>query len=98
MVGIDFGHAHVAVAVADVEGRVLDEERSEVHVDTQARAALDTASGVVFRLLGRPGHSFTDVSAIAAGVPAPLVLDGAVYQGSPSCSERLPWLPRRRCT
>jgi predicted NBD/HSP70 family sugar kinase len=72
VVGVDFGHDHVAVAVADVDGRVLDEQRAAVEVDTQARAALDTASGMVFRLLGRAGLSLNDVRTIAAGVPAPL--------------------------
>ena len=72
VVGIDFGHDHVAVAVADADGRVLDEQRTEAQVDTQARAALDTASGMVSRLLIGTGVSLSDVRAIAAGVPAPL--------------------------
>ncbi len=72
VVGIDFGHDHVSVAIADTNGKVLAEQRSDVNVDTQARAALDAVSGMVSRLLGQVGWAMSDVRTIAAGIPAPL--------------------------
>lgn len=83
VVGIDFGHDHVAVAVADSTGRVLAEQRSTVNVDTQARAALDVASGTASRLIGQLGLMHSDVRCVAAGIPAPLdIRTGAIRSNS----------------
>ena len=75
VVGLDFGHDHVAAAVASADGEVLAEQRTLVAVDTQARAALDAAAGLVARLLGQLGLTKDDVRSIAAGIPAPLDVD-----------------------
>lgn len=72
VVGLDFGHDHVGVAVADAHGRVLAEQRNHVNVDDQGRAALDVASGMVSRLLGQVGLRRSDIRGVAAGIPAPL--------------------------
>jgi len=72
VVGLDFGHDHVGVAIADAHGTVLAEQRNHVNVDDQGRAALDVASGMVSRLLGQVELTRTDIRSIAAGIPAPL--------------------------
>ena len=43
-VGVDFGHSHVHVAVADLASRVLAERRVAVEVDDDATTALNTAA------------------------------------------------------
>ena len=70
--GIDFGHAHVAAAVADTTGTVLAEKRTPVDVDNQPEAALDAAAGMIARLVAENGLSVDDVRTVAAGVPAPI--------------------------
>lgn len=74
VLGIDFGHTHVSVAVATTEGRVLADQQSDVNVDAQSSAALDVAAGAAHRLLSQLGLSISDVRAITAGIPAPLDL------------------------
>ncbi len=72
VVGVDFGHDHVGVAVADTEGTVLAEQTSAVNVDGQGRAALDAAAGMASRLLSQLGLGRDQVLSVAAGIPAPL--------------------------
>lgn len=72
VVGIDFGHTHVSVALADAAGKVLAEQRTDVDVDSHARAALDVAAGMASRLLGQARLSHDDVRCVAAGIPAPI--------------------------
>jgi predicted NBD/HSP70 family sugar kinase len=69
---IDFGHAHVAAAIAATDGRALAEQRMAVEVDNQREASLDTASGLVTRLLGQSGRSMDDLRTVAVGIPAPI--------------------------
>lgn len=76
VVGVDFAHDHVAVAVAETDGRVVAQQETALDVDHQARSALDTASMTTFRLLASLGMTFTDVRSVTAGIPAPLDADG----------------------
>jgi predicted NBD/HSP70 family sugar kinase len=71
---IDFGHAHVAVALADTEGAVLAERRTPVEVDLQPDAALATAGDLLLALLADTGRDLEEVRSVAAGIPAPLDL------------------------
>jgi predicted NBD/HSP70 family sugar kinase len=75
VLALDFGHEHVAVAVADTTGKVLAQQRLEVSVDENPEATLDAAAGTSTRLLGRLGRSLEHVRAGAAGIPAPLDVD-----------------------
>ncbi len=72
VVGIDFDHNRVAVAVATTDGQIRAEESAVVNVDTEAASALDVAAGMVHRLLGQTGLTLPEIRAVAAGVPAPL--------------------------
>jgi predicted NBD/HSP70 family sugar kinase len=83
VVGIDFDHERVTVAVARIDGQIRAEERAAVNVDTEAAAALDVAAGMVHRLLGQTGLSLNEIRAVAAGVPAPLDLKTSrIHQAS----------------
>src|SRR2546421_10948542 len=46
VVGIDFGHSHVAIAVADLGHKVLAERRYELDVNREAARALDVAAAM----------------------------------------------------
>lgn len=72
VIGIDFGHAHVAVALADTGGHISAERRSVVDVDNDAAAALDTAADLVHTLLGEAGLTAQDLLGVTAGIPGPL--------------------------
>ncbi|MEN0127990.1 MAG: ROK family transcriptional regulator [Brevundimonas sp.] len=70
VVGIDFGHFHVRVAVADVLGRQIGAESVELDVDLQAHEAMDVAATMLARL--REEHAVTNIATVVAGVPGPL--------------------------
>ncbi len=70
VLGLDFGHAHVAAAVAATDGSVLAERRVEVDVDTRSRRALDAAARLVDELLGDRDRA--SIRAAAAGIPGPI--------------------------
>jgi predicted NBD/HSP70 family sugar kinase len=72
--GVDFGHAHVAVAIADTEGAVRAERRLPLDVDSRPTEALDTTAVVLAELIGECGFSLGDVRSVAVGVPAPIDL------------------------
>lgn len=70
--GIDFGHNHVHVAVADVFGRLLDDQRLELDVDLAAEASMDAAADLLAEI--RSKHDIVDIDAVVAGIPGPLDL------------------------
>jgi predicted NBD/HSP70 family sugar kinase len=70
--GVDIGHRHVRVAVADRRGVVLAEEAEPVDVDEDGQAALDRAARMVRSGLEVAGLPPTDLHAVGMCVPAPL--------------------------
>jgi predicted NBD/HSP70 family sugar kinase len=75
VLGFDFGHAHIAVASADLTGTALLERREVVDVDHHAAEALDIAAQLAQELLG-PSVPAQSVRQGVAGVPGPVGRDG----------------------
>ena len=72
VVGIDFGHAHVGVAIADTAGEVLAESRLGADVDHHADEVLDTSARMTRDLLSQAGVPLSQVIAVVAGLPGPV--------------------------
>src|SRR5262249_30328917 len=72
VLGIDFGHRHGRVAIADLAGAILAERRVDLDVHAGAPAALDTTSGLATALLAEAGIERRRVLGAALGVPAPV--------------------------
>jgi predicted NBD/HSP70 family sugar kinase len=72
LVGIDFGHIHARVAVADLSFTVLAERRVEIDVDTAGHEALDLAAGVAGQLLDEAGVDRDRVLSAGVGLPGPI--------------------------
>ncbi|HYF73929.1 MAG TPA: ROK family transcriptional regulator [Nocardioides sp.] len=70
--GVDIGHGHVRVAVADRVGTVLAEETTAVDVDEDGAVALDRAARMVRETLRTAGLGLADLHAVGMCVPAPL--------------------------
>ena len=68
--GIDFGHSHVAVAVGDLTGRVLAEERVSRRAPGPRRTALGLAASILDRTRS-PGAG--PLRHVGLGLPAPVV-------------------------
>jgi predicted NBD/HSP70 family sugar kinase len=79
--GVDFGHSHVAVAVGDLAGRVLAEERARTPDQLPHDGALDLASSILDRLLDGRGP----LRQVGLGLPAPVknnvVRSSAIFPG-----------------
>jgi predicted NBD/HSP70 family sugar kinase/biotin operon repressor len=71
-VGVDFGHRHVRVAVADLSSTVLAERRLEMDVDASASTALDTAAQLVHDALKEAGVARGQVAGAGMGLPGPI--------------------------
>jgi len=72
VLGLDFGHAHVGVAVADLAGVLLGWESRAVDVDHQADEALRTAATLARSVLRAAGRRPVEVRRVVAGVPGPV--------------------------
>jgi predicted NBD/HSP70 family sugar kinase/biotin operon repressor len=72
VVGIDFGHTHLRVAVADLSSTVLAERSTEFDVDLEAGPALDTAVQMIAEVLADAGLTHDHVVGVGAGMPGPI--------------------------
>jgi len=70
--GVDIGHGHVRVTLADRAGAVLAEEHTLVDVDAHGTLVLDRAAAMVSGLLGAAGLERGWLQAVGMCVPAPL--------------------------
>ena len=83
VVGVDFGHRHLRVAVADLAHTVLAESNQRLDVDHSASEGLRAAIEVVDRLLAEAGSSRAEVVGVGMGVPGPIdTTTGAVGSSS----------------
>ena len=72
VVGVDFGHRHVRVAVADLNAETQAERSADVDVDASADDALDRAATLVGEVLAAAGADSARVLAVGMGVPGPV--------------------------
>ncbi|NYI03215.1 ROK family transcriptional regulator [Allostreptomyces psammosilenae] len=75
VVGVDFGHAHLRVAVGALSHEVLAEEAAPIDVDASAVVGLESAEKLVFRLLERAGVEPERVIGVGLGLPGPIDAD-----------------------
>lgn len=83
--GVDFGHSHVAVAIAEMSGEVLAEERRQLSPAHQHTEGLETARAMLSALLASLGAEHSEVRNIGMGLPAPIsnniVMSSAILPG-----------------
>jgi predicted NBD/HSP70 family sugar kinase len=72
VVGIDFGHSHVQVAVADLAHNVLAERMCRLDVDHRAEDALDASARMVDEALSEAGLQRSVVMCAGIGIPGPV--------------------------
>ncbi|HEY1421394.1 MAG TPA: ROK family transcriptional regulator [Candidatus Dormibacteraeota bacterium] len=70
--GIDFGHSHVQVAIADLAHNVLGERSCNIDVDHNAEQALDASSRMVTEVLAETKVERTAVVGAGIGIPGPV--------------------------
>ena len=72
VIGIDFGHTHVQVAVGGLSRDVLAERSCELDVDRQAEEALDAAARMAGEVLAQAGVKHEAVVCAGIGIPGPV--------------------------
>jgi predicted NBD/HSP70 family sugar kinase len=91
-VGIDFGHKHVRVAIADLGHKVLGETVEPLDVDHAADEGIALAGRMVRQLLDEVRATADHVTGVGMGLPGPLRRDN----GEVGDSAILPgWIHRR---
>lgn len=76
--GLDFGHRHLRVAVGDLSGQILAEERAAIDPDHRYGEGLDLACAMLERLLATLEADRSHVVNIGLGLPTPISRDGLV--------------------
>jgi predicted NBD/HSP70 family sugar kinase len=72
VLGIDFGHSHVQVAVADLAHNVLAERIRDLDVNHRAEEALDVSARMAEEVLGEAGVGRPDIVGVGIGIPGPV--------------------------
>jgi predicted NBD/HSP70 family sugar kinase len=72
VVGVDIGHGHVRVAVADRTGAVLAEDHALVDVDAHGAEVLDRAAAMVRSVAAQGDLRVDELQAAGMCVPAPV--------------------------
>ncbi|MFF9915234.1 ROK family protein [Streptomyces sp. NPDC013457] len=72
VIGVDFGHTHLRVAVGNLAHQVLAEESEPLDVDASAAEGFDRAERLVMRLIEATGISRDKVVGVGLGVPGPI--------------------------
>ncbi|MEU4923810.1 ROK family transcriptional regulator [Streptomyces parvus] len=72
VIGVDFGHTHLRVAVGNLAHQVLAEESEPLDVDASSAEGFDRAEVLVKRLIEATGISPDKVIGVGLGVPGPI--------------------------
>jgi predicted NBD/HSP70 family sugar kinase len=72
VVGVDFGHSHLRVAVGNLAHQVLAEQTEPIDVDASAAQGFDRAEQLVGRLIAATGIGPDKVIGVGLGVPGPI--------------------------
>ena len=70
--GIDFGHSHVAVALGDLTGSLIAEERHSLDAGHAHTAGLDRAAELLEKLLAGASLERAAIRTVGLGLPAPM--------------------------
>jgi predicted NBD/HSP70 family sugar kinase len=75
LVGLDFGHSHLRVAIGDLSRQILAEDAVPIDVDSSAEQCFDEAERKLDELLARAGADRSKVIGVGLGVPGPIDAD-----------------------
>ncbi|MFG2485065.1 MULTISPECIES: ROK family transcriptional regulator [Streptomyces] len=72
VIGVDFGHTHLRVAVGNLAHQVLAEQSEPLDVDASWADGFDRAEALVGRLIADIGVGLEKVIGVGLGVPGPI--------------------------
>lgn len=86
VLGVDFGHAHLAVAAADLGGTILAERHEPMDVHHAAAESLNRSAALIAELIEEiAGKGFTEKPVmVGVGVPGPIEVLHSTGDGAPA--------------
>lgn len=79
VLGLDFGHSHLRVALGDLSHQVIAEDKIDIDVDHRAEEGMVAAARLVDGVLARAGVDRAEVIGVGMGLPGPIdATSGAV--------------------
>lgn len=72
VLGIDFGHSHVQVAVADLAHNVLAERIRDLDVNHRAQEAINVSVSMAEEVMAESGTSREEIVGVGIGIPGPV--------------------------
>jgi len=72
VLGIDFGHSHVQVAIADLGHQVLAERLTLFDVDHKAKESLDMSVLMAAQVMEEANVNHSDIVGVGIGIPGPV--------------------------
>ncbi|MYT38625.1 ROK family protein [Streptomyces sp. SID8356] len=72
VIGVDFGHTHLRVAIGNLAHQVLAEESEPLDVDASSAEGFDRAEVLVKRLIEATGIGPDKIIGVGLGVPGPI--------------------------
>jgi predicted NBD/HSP70 family sugar kinase len=81
-IGVDFGHTHLRVAVADLSCRVLAEREAHLDVDHAAQDALEAAAALVSEVVDASDVDPDRILGVGMGLPGPIDRETGVVGSS----------------
>ncbi|MFF4158991.1 ROK family protein [Streptomyces sp. NPDC001678] len=78
VVGVDFGHTHLRVAVGNLAHQVLAEDAEPLDVDASAEQGLQRAECLVRTLITKAGINPRKIVGVGLGVPGPIDAESGV--------------------
>lgn len=82
MIGVDFGHTHLRVAIGNLAHQVLAEESEPLDVDASAAQGFDRAEELVNRLIAATGVDRSKIAGVGLGVPGPIDVESGTLGSS----------------
>src|SRR5690349_22910255 len=84
VVGVDFGHSHLRVAIGNLAHQVLAEESEPLDVDASWVQGFDRAEELVNRLIAATGVDRSKIAGVGLGVPGPIDVESGTVGASAS--------------
>lgn len=82
VVGIDFGHSHLRVAIGNLAHKVLAEQTEPIDVDASASQGLERAEQLINQLLEKVGFDQSKIIGVGLGVPGPVDVETGLLGSS----------------
>ena len=78
VVGVDFGHSHLRVAVGNLAHQVLAERAEPINVDASAGPSFDRAEQLIEELVEQTGAGSGKLIGVGLGVPGPIDVETGI--------------------